>query len=210
MTLITIDRFTNLLRNAFRVVGPYAPDLPFAVSPVYDLARPDAITDDSVAFWFTTSRAVAALAANFSTVAVRVNGGGRFIVDGISINTQVALQQVVIGLAAGASASTAAAFLGNPFSIRSGFSSPQTLGAVDINVEQTVGGRLAGTGYAVSVPANQALLLSREAGTLPPLVLTPAAGGGTAFNLIIETLAVNAALSIGGVFGRWFPEAPTA
>jgi hypothetical protein len=210
MTLITIDRFTAWVRNAFRIVGPYAPDLPASLQPVYDMSGLDALNDDSIAYWYTTSKSVAALVANFSTVALRVSGGGRFIVDGLSLLAQAAQQTIVVGIAPGASAGAVAAFQLNPFSVRAGFAAPQTLGTVFINVEQTVGGRLGGVGFSVTTPAGQGLNLSWLSGTLPPFVLTPGAGGGNDFNLIVETNIVNLPLAVGGFWGRWFPEAPQA
>ncbi len=205
--LTTINRYTERLKNAFRVAGPYSPDLGSEIAAVFGVDRLAAEDDDQVCYWYSVFKSVPALAGNFSTVTLRLSpgAGGRAIVDGISIGAQPGIQVYTIGISGNVAAGTpVAVFQGNPFAVRTGAAAPQTLGVLDINGEQTVGGRLAGAGYQVAANANSGLQLSREGGTLPPLVLTNSPQGS--FNVVVEGNVVNLAVGA-AMFGRWFPEA---
>jgi hypothetical protein len=199
-----IDRFQGELRNAFRHRGPDAFLLGELITPVWDLATEHPEFDDAIVYWNTTNKILAALAANFSTIYVRCSQG-RAIVDGISLVGPVAAQSIVLNLVSGLGASgPVAAFQDNAYQSRvSGASTiafPLSLGVIDINSEQTVGGRLAGTGFNVTMQAATATLLSWKNGTCPPWLLSPNV------SLVLEGNLVNQAIQVGGVWGRWWPE----
>jgi hypothetical protein len=199
-----IDRFQGELRNAFRHRGPDAFLLGELITPVWDLATEHPEFDDAIVYWNTTERNLAALAANFSTLIFRCTQG-RAIVDGLSLRAQaggqsIAVMNLVSGLAA---VNSAAAFQDNAYVSRvSGTATiafPLSLGTIDANQEQTVGGRLAGVGYSITVPVAGGVYLSWKQGNMPPWLLSPGV------SLVVETNAVN--LPIGAAaWGRWWPE----
>jgi hypothetical protein len=194
-----IDRWTTILRNAFRHRGPYPFTIDVSGQPVFDLSTEHPEFDDQMVYWNTTSRSVAALAANFSTIIMRC-GSGRAIVDGVSILAQAGLQTMVLNLVSGlAAVNSAVAFQDNAYVSRPNVAFPISLGPLDINVEQTVGGRLAAVGYSVSLPAGVGLQLSWKNGTLPPFLISPNV------SLVLETNLVNQPLGA-AMWGRWFPE----
>lgn len=193
-----LDRWTQVLRNAFRHRGPEEFLLEDRMSSVFDAGTDHPEFDDAIAYWYARNQNQNAVAAQFGIVSINC-AVGRAVIDGISINEQAGLQAFNIGLSGGTALNALVALAANPFTSRVGATPPQGVGPITSNSTTAAASLLLGNAIAVSTPAGQGIVLGRLSGTLPQFIISPG------FALTIETNAVNLNISV-SVWGRWFPE----